>query len=173
MDSNNVLGEVLEKGQTVVQKTGKAASDSASNLAKTAAGQVAGDSNNQSGVDETNATVSDQQAVNDKAQTEELVKGLYAPSKPQNNQDSQTVNPQSEQEKQAELARVRQKLHDEVYYQPLVQGKKAQEERPAEKIEKEKKQELQNLQKKEAKKPPPIAVQRAQQTAEKFRGVSG
>jgi len=174
MDSNNVLSEVLEKGQSAVGKTGKAVVDSATGAAKAAVNQVAGDFGNQVGTNETNATVSDQQqTANDKAQTEELVKDLYAPSKSKNTQNPIPAEPQSKSEEQARLASVRQKLHDEVYYQPLIQGKKTQEERPAEKVEKEKKQELHDLQKKEAKKPAPIAVQRAQQTAEKFRGVSG
>ena len=174
MNSNDILGEAMEKGQSAVKKTGKVVADSAAGAVKTAVNQVVGDSN-QSGSNETNATVSDQQqVVSDKAQNDELVKELYAPSKPKNTQNPILAEPQSKPEEQAKLANVRQKLHDEVYYEPLIQGQKAkQEERPAEKVEKEKKQELVDLQKKEAKKPAPIAVQRAQQTAEKFRGVSG
>lgn len=170
MDKNGVLGELLEQGQSVVQKTGKAVADSATGVVKTAAGQVAGDSNIQA---KDNAVVPDQKVLSDKTQTDELVKELYAPSQPQNGQNLTPAEPQSKTEEQAKLASVRQKLHDEVYYEPLIQGSKSQEERPAEKVEREKKQEMQDLQKKEAKKPAPIAVQRAQQTAEKFRGVSG
>lgn len=156
----------MEKGQSAVKKTGKAAVDSAAATVKAATNQIAGDSAGNLGSNEAKA--------NDKTQTEELVKELYAPSKPQDSQNLPLAEPQSKTEEQTRLANVRQKLHDEVYYQPLIQGQKAkQEERPAEKVEKEKKQELVDLQKKEAKKPPPIAVQRAQQIAEKFRGVSG
>ncbi len=174
MNPNDILGEVMEKGQSIVQKTGKTAVNSVVGISKTVAGQATGGSDNQSGSNETNATVSDnQQVVSDKAQNDELVKELYAPSKSQNNQKARLAEPQSESEEQAKLASVRQKLHDEVYYLPLIHGKKNQEERPAEKVEKEKKQEIQDLQKKEAKKPIPLVVQRAQQTAEKFRGVSG
>lgn len=171
MDKNGVLGEVLEKGQSVVQKTGKAVADSASGAAKTAAGQIAGDSNGQA---KDMASVSDKQIASDRAENDKLVKELYAPSQPQNGQNLPSAEPQSKTEEQAKLANVRQKLHDEVYYEPLIHGQKAkQEERPAEKVEKEKKQEMADLQQKEAKKPAPIAVQRAQQSAEKFRGVSG
>jgi len=173
MNPNDVLGEVLEKGQSVVQKTGKAVADSASGALKTAAGQVAGDSGNQPGSNEASTAVSDQQATSDKFQNDEFVKELYAPSTSQNGQKVPSGEPQSQTEEQAKLAGVRQKLHDEVYYLPLIQGSKSQEERPAEKVEREKKQEMQDLQQKEAEKPAPIAVQRAQQTAEKFRGVSG
>ncbi len=147
MNPNDILGETIEKGQKTVKQTASAVSDAA----KIAVGQ----------------------AAEDKAQTEELVKDLYAPSKPKNAQNLTPAKPESKAEEQARLASVRQKLHDEVYYQPLINRQKPQEERPAEKVEKEKKQELMDLQKKEAKKPAPIAVQRAQQTAEKFRGVSG
>lgn len=169
MDKNGILGEVLEKGQSVVQKTGKAVVGSAAGAVKTTAGQIGGDSGGQT---KDNTVISDKQTANQKAETDELVKELYAPSKPQNNQNP-AAKPQSETEEQAKLAGVRQKLHDEVYYQPLIGRQKPQEERPAEKVEREKKQEMHDLQKKEAKKPPPIAVQRAQQSAEKFRGVSG
>jgi len=62
MDKNRVLGELLEQGQSVVQKTGKAVADSATGVVKTAAGQVAGDPNNQA---KDNVVVPDQKA-NDK-----------------------------------------------------------------------------------------------------------
>lgn len=165
MDTNNVLGEVLEKGQSTVQKTGKTVADSASNAVKSAVSQVAGQ-------DQKEQSVQDNvQKANDKAQVAEMVKDLYAPSNPNVKAPSKE---QSEAEKKARLANLRQKLHNEVYYEPLIAGQKAQEEeRPAEKVEREKVQEMQDLKKKEDKKPAPLAVQRAQQSAEKFRGVSG
>lgn len=169
MNPNDILGETIEKGQKTVKQVASATAGSVTGAVKTAVGQVAGDS--KSGKD--NVPSPDQQATSDKAQNDELVKELYAPSQPQNGQNLPSAEPQSKTEEQAKLASIRQKLHDEVYYEPLIQGSKSQEERPAEKVEREKKQEMQNLQKKEAKKPAPIAVQRAQQTAEKFRGVSG
>ena len=171
MDSNNLLGEALEKGQSAVQNTGKIVAGSAMGGVKAVAGQILGDSS-KSDTNEADAVVSDRQSSDDKAQTDELVKELYAPSKFKNNQNPADKE-QSEKDAQAELTAVRKKLHDEVYYQSLVNPPKPQEERPAEKVEKEKKQEMQDLQKKEAEKPAPIAVQRAQQSAEKFRGVAG
>ena len=164
MDKNGALGEILEKGQSAVQKSAKAAADSSSNLVKTAAGQIAGQNQGEQGIQD------DAQKVTDKAQADDLVKDLYAPSNPNVKAPSKE---QSEADKKAKLANLRQKLHDEVYYQPLIAGQKAQEERPAEKVEREKKQEMQDLRQKEDKKPKPLAVQRAQQSAEKFRGVSG
>ena len=76
-------------------------------------------------------------------------------------------------EEQKELIELRNQLHKEVYYDPLVNPVKKQEERPAEKVENEKKQEMMDLQKKEDKKPQPIAVVREQNKAEMFRGAAG
>jgi len=76
-------------------------------------------------------------------------------------------------EEQKKLIELRNQLHKEVYYDPLVNPVKKQEERPAEKIENEKKQEMMDLQEKEEKKPQPIAVVREQNKAEMFRGAAG
>jgi HD superfamily phosphohydrolase len=76
-------------------------------------------------------------------------------------------------EEQKKLIELRNQLHKEVYYDPLVNPVKKQEERPAEKVENEKKQEMMDLQKKEEKKPQPIAVVREQNKAEMFRGAAG
>jgi hypothetical protein len=76
-------------------------------------------------------------------------------------------------EEQKELIELRNQLHKEVYYDPLINPVKKQEERPAEKVENEKKQEMMDLQKKEEKKPQPIAVVREQNKAEMFRGAAG
>ena len=76
-------------------------------------------------------------------------------------------------EDQKKLIELRNQLHKENYYDPTFNPVKKQEERPAEKVEKEKKVEMQELQQKEAKKPPPLAVVREQNKAEMFRGASG
>ncbi len=76
-------------------------------------------------------------------------------------------------EEQKELMQLRQQLHKEVYYDPTFNPVKKQEERPAEKVEQEKKQEMMDLQEKEEKKPQPLAVTREQNKAEMFRGASG
>lgn len=80
-------------------------------------------------------------------------------------------------EEQKELIELRNKLHKEVYYDPTFNPVKnpsaGGEERPAEKVEQEKKQEMQELEQKEAKKPPPLAVVRERNKAEMFRGASG
>lgn len=76
-------------------------------------------------------------------------------------------------EEQKQLMELRNQLHKENYYDPTFNPVKKQEERPAEKVENEKKLEMQDLQQKNAEKPPPIAVQREQNKAEMFRGASG
>jgi hypothetical protein len=81
---------------------------------------------------------------------------------------------QEKLETQQKLEALRKQLHDEVYYEPLINPKKQEEEeRPAERVERQEKEEMQDLEQKEADKPPPIALQRAQTTTEMNRGVSG
>lgn len=76
-------------------------------------------------------------------------------------------------EEQKKLLELRQQLHKQVYYDPTFNPVKKQEERPAEKVENEKKKEMIDLQKKEEEKPQPLAVVREQNKAEMFRGASG
>ena len=79
-------------------------------------------------------------------------------------------------EEQKKLMELRNQLHKENYYDPTFNPKNPPaggEERPAEKVENEKKQETVDLQKKEEQKPPPLAVVREQNKAEAFRGAAG
>jgi len=76
-------------------------------------------------------------------------------------------------EDKMKLVGLRNQLHKEVYYDPTFNPPKKQEERPAEKVEKEKKQEMQELEQKNAEKPPPLAVVRERNKAEMFRGAAG
>lgn len=126
----------------VVEETGK--------FVKTAGEQITGTSSKTSEKDE----------------TKEFVKSLYG--------KSSTLQVKPDQKKaEDELAkkRLRQELHAQ-YYQRLVNPPKAPEEKPAEKVEREKKQEMVDLQQKEKKKPP-VLVQRAAQRVEKYPGASG
>jgi hypothetical protein len=76
-------------------------------------------------------------------------------------------------EEQKKLMELRGQLHNENYYDKIVNPVKEQEERPAEKVENEKKKEMQDLQEKKEKAPPPLAVVREQNKAEMFRGAAG
>ena len=76
-------------------------------------------------------------------------------------------------EEQKKLMELRSQLHKENYYDPTFNPPKKQEERPVEKVENEKKQEMMELEQKDAKKPPPLAVVRERNKAEMFRGAAG
>ncbi len=139
-----VPGEILEEGGSFV---------------KTAASQIAGGKNK---------PVADAAVANKKAE-EEIVKKMYEPSSPAP-APAQSQESLNEEKEKAEL---RQKLHDETYYNPTFNPPKKQEERPVEKVEREKQEEMQELQKKEEEKTPPLAVQRAANKTERFPGTSG
>ncbi len=175
MNKGGVLNaeEALESGISLAKKAGKSMSKVASDTAKAATSQV---------------------GISPQAQdqsTKDFVKDLYgAGKKSQQSGGNQASNPQAaspqnptnadlpkspeEQQKLAEVRTNLQKRHDEFYYEPLVNPKKDKpEERPAEKVEIEKQQEMVDLQKKEEKKPPPLSIQRAQTKTEKFPGGGG
>lgn len=75
-------------------------------------------------------------------------------------------------EELAQMQALRRELHGE-YYQKLTHPTQAAQESVVDKLEREdQEEELADLETNKEK-PPPIAVQRVQQSAEKFRGVSG
>lgn len=174
MNKGRVLNaeEALESGISLAKKAGKGVSKAVSDTAKAATSQVG---------------ISPQAADQS---TNDFVKDLYG-STDDSKKQSQTQTPQGagddhnnppktpeEAEKQAEekkkMLELRQKLHNEVYYDPLVNPRKDKpKERPAEKVEKEKQEEMIDLRKKEEKKPPPLAVQRGQRKTEQFPGGGG
>lgn len=165
MDKTGLLGEALERGQATVKKMGKGAVEATRGAVKAAGGQITGTDTG------TKDIVNSLYGVNDNKRT-----AVQSPA--QNQQTFQTgdagENPVEDLEKEKKLKELRTQLHQEVYYGPLINPKKPQEEeRPAEKVEKEKKQEMAELQKKEKEKPPPLAIQRTQQRVEKFPGRSG
>jgi hypothetical protein len=188
MDKMGIFGEMLEKGQQAVQKTVKAA-----------ASDVAGSVGNQLGVkseanpDTSGKTQAQTQNQNQTQtpptenvapqaastpETLEMVKEFYAPSDDTKNA---AKNPQQEQlEKQQKLVKLRQELHKETYYDPLIayETKKPQEEEEgaAERVEKLKKEEEQKkmqLEEKKVKETQDIATYKAQRAVEANRGVSG
>lgn len=164
MNKTGIIGEILETGGSLAKKSGKTIAKAAGDTAKAATAQVTGGDT----------------SVSDK----DIVKNLYGikDDKKTNSQQSFAQNPQQQAhpqdpiksiEDKQKLAEARRQLHNEVYYDPLINLKKPQEEeRPAEKVEKEKQEEMIDLQKKEKDKPPPL-VQRTQQRVEKYPGASG
>lgn len=180
MDKNSAFGELTEKGQQAASNTAqKAVSDVASSVA----GQLGFRNESASNTTQNTQQVQDQapaqvpsergsepQPLEDNELTKEMVEDFYAPSNPAQNLTSEQ---QEELDTKERLVTLRKELHDQIYYDPLVNPKKVDEERPAERVERQEKQEMQDLQQKDAEKPPPIAVQRAQTSTEMNRGVAG
>lgn len=157
--------EALESGIAMLKRAGKSAGSIASDTAKAA-------------VSQTGIPVANDQA------TQDFVKDLYAPGgkkqnsvnatqAPQGSSQDDTTGSQKSVQEQQDLQALRKKLHDEVYYHKLINPPRQAEERPAEKVEREKQQEMVDLQEREKEKPPPIAVIRAQNSTEQFRGSGG
>lgn len=154
-----MIGEILEEGGSIVGQTVKTIKQTPGDLKNAAKSQATLPTHHKKGAQNSN---------------EEIVKSLYEKS-------DQVGTPPQESDEAAELAKTRNELqakkqahqqqHDITYYNPTFNQPKPQEERPAEKVEREQQQEMQDLQQKEAEKPN-HAVKRAQ-NIEKFRGVSG
>lgn len=165
-DNNGIFGEILEQGASVVKQTVKQVAKTPSDLAKAGAKQVI--PLRQGSAGQADKVQSD---IEEKAKTKEFVKDLYKPGeKVQSGKKDASQKP--EETKEQKLAKLRQELHAN-YYQRLVNAPKPSEEKPAEKVEREKKEERWELEQKEKKKPPPLSVQRAAQKAEKYPGASG
>lgn len=166
MDPNSQIGELFEKGQNATQST-------VSDVANALKGQVLGDKkptpSSQNSTSQSQQPVSSESVQNSTDHTKEVVGDFYAPSE---NTLRQAQNSQSLQNDQANLVKIRQELqslHNEVYYKPLFayENKKQQEEeRPADKAEKQKMEDLKEEQEKRAKGDQDIAVQRAQKGVE-------
>lgn len=81
--------------------------------------------------------------------------------------DLNKLKTKEEEKKAQNLAITRQKLAQ------MMTSSKPLETRPAERIERQKQQEQQLIQAKQAQKPPPLSVQKGKGTKEKLLGVSG
>lgn len=164
--------EIVEQGGSVAKQVGQTVKKAPTDMAKAAVSQVAG---SQTPGDTPLDTKPDAVDVQD------FVKDLYGAKKPgsttPHSNPKTPVDPAKTQtaktpEEAAKLESLRRELHSD-YYQKLTHPQRSEELRPAEKIEEEKKKEMIELSEKEAKKPAPLAVTRAQNKAEQFRGVSG
>ena len=185
MDDTTILGSTLgQLGQTVKQ-TAKQVVKLPEEMARDAGGQLGVINQDKNGAQEDKPQSqwkSDEERI-------KFLKDLYG-SSDQNSTVKQnpseevvsSVKPSADakamadKEEQRKLMEFRNQLHKENYYDPTFNPKNPSaggEERPAEKVENEKKQEMQDLQKKEERKPPPLAVVREQNKAEMFRGAAG
>lgn len=189
MDDTTILGSALgQLGQTAKQ-TVKQVVKIPEEMAADLGGQVT-NSSKQNEAQAASAKGSGEPQWQSDEERVKFLKDLYGKSDPSassgqvkkdNLQASQNKQPgefekqiaDKSPEEQKELMQLRQELHKQVYYDPTFNPVKKQEERPAEKVENEKKKEMMDLQKKEDKKPQPLAVTREQNKAEMFRGASG
>lgn len=188
MNKGNIFGEiaseVLEQGGSVVGQTAKQIIKTPTDLAKTAGGQINPVQPPQENQIDPNKTSVGQNQTNADAKkiNEDVVKSLYEKSGNENiDQKTQEhlqkmaeEHPEKTPEELQEIEKLKQELHQTTYYQPLINPQK-QEERPAEKIEKEKRQEEEKKmdELKEEEKKEPLAVHQAERKTEIFRGVSG
>jgi len=177
MDKSGLFGELLEQGKSSVQDMGKSAVSQAGQTVKATVGQVA------PGVGDNNSSSQEGIGLNQRdphaqEQTREFVKDIYGiedPSQIPNQQQVEQQKQAKETEDKQKLQTLRAELHKNTYYDPLIEAIEKpnglQEERVVEKNEREdqeKKQEEMEEQEEEAEKAP-IAVHRAQRTAEMGR----
>jgi hypothetical protein len=185
MDPNSAFGELIEKGQNAAANTVQtAAKNTASDVVSTVKGQITGKNEVTAGKPQVQSQtqVSPQGPTPEPAQqvplengdfAKEMVSDFYSPS-PQTSQAA--LESQEQQQTDEKLVRVRQELfqqqHNEVYYNEIANAgaPKEPEERPADKVERQK---MEDLQQKEDKKAPLVAVRMAQTTTEINRGVGG
>lgn len=193
MDDTTILGGALNQlGQTVKQ-TVKQVSKLPNEMVRDAGEQIT-NSTNQNKAD--NKVSNDKQGWKSDEERVKFLKGLYGSPEPMpettaenSTQQVSKANSQNEKpsefqqqiadkspEEQKKIIELRNQLHKENYYDPTFSPKNLAsggEERPAEKVEAEKKKEMHDLQEKEVKKPPPLAVVRERNKAEMFRGAAG
>jgi hypothetical protein len=175
MNPNDVLGELIEKGQNA---TTNAVKTTVSDTANSVSGQIGikNETNtqaqnptqvaaNQAG----EQTLPNQQVKANNEFAKEMVEDFYAPSlevstgiKPKN---------QEEYETQQKLLKIRQDLHNEAYYNPLFAYEHKKEEKPAETVERQEQQKMQDLAQAEDKKLPPLDVRMKQIHVEAIPGA--
>src|SRR5258708_39308692 len=105
-----------------------------------------------------------------KEETQQLVEGIYKPAEAKS--PDEIVKNKAKDKAKLEKTREKLRAHQE-YFQKLVNPPKQKEEPVAEKVEREKMQDLQSEEERQAKKPPPLAVRMATQKTEKYPGASG
>lgn len=174
--ANSVLGGAFEMLQEEAKITGKSAVQQITGVSdpssQSSSGQAkkGGQGTNEKAVQAPAQQPLGAEQQNSEQQTKEFVKELYESEEPPITQDQAA---QKEMEDKQKMEALRQRLHSE-YYQQLTQRPKTQEEaeRPAEKVERQEMEDLQQKQE-EDKKKQPIAVTRAERSTEMFRGASG
>ena len=183
MDTPNIqLGELIEKSQTQATNAVKSA---VSDTTNSVSGQLGIKNNvnpsplsqnqNQTPQVSEQAQTSSQDAPESNEFTKEMVKDFYAPSvsTPQYALGEEE-RVQTEQKLQAVRQKLFQERHNEVYFNAVLNADapKQQEERPAERVERQQMEDLQ-LEKNKKQGELPIAVVRGQTHTEITPGVAG
>ncbi|HYM65469.1 MAG TPA: hypothetical protein VES68_03225, partial [Candidatus Sulfotelmatobacter sp.] len=153
MDTNNLVGELIEKGQSTAKTTISDTANSVSNqIGIKKEPNVSGQQQIQpQPAQGTEQIQNSRQNDSNSEFTKEMVEDFYSPSV-----STPQISSQQEEEAQTQrkLAEVRQKIyqerHNEVYFNAVLNAdaSKKQEERPAERVERQKMEDLQIEQKK-------------------------
>lgn len=177
------LGEAVETLGSAAGHTVKKAGQASSQVVQDIGSQIGMPTPAAQGTNETQSNTSAQNPTPVRTKdTEEMLKGIYNPTSPQvglNPLGEQGSPGQKTAQEQQDIATARKELnelreqHKETYYDPTFNRPEPQEERPAEKVEREEQEEMAEQQVQEKDEPPPLAVQRAKNTTERFRGASG
>jgi hypothetical protein len=190
MDKNGMIGELLEQGQQTVLNTTKQAVSDVANSLKGQLGlpdekntgnatSVQNNTQNNNQVQSDNIQQGEHAPANEKTDdelTREMVKDFYSPSI---KMEGVNVEHETDDQLQQKIEGLRKQLHDEVYYQPLINSKKdgqEAEEREAdrvERLEEEEKKKKWELEQKQAKASEDIATTRAKTAVESNRGAAG
>jgi len=197
MDKGGLFGEMLEKGQHTAANAVKSA---VSDVAGSVAGQIGvkneaspdtqRSSQNQGQTNAQNQNQKPTEASKVQAasteETKQFVKEFYAPSAelPEgfSGEAIQQAQQKDQLETQQKLANLRQELHKEGYYEPLIayETKKPEEQgegegaaKRVEKQEQEEEQKKMELEQKEAQEKQDIAKTRAQRKVEANPGIAG
>ncbi len=184
MNKPGILGDIGDELKNVGKQAVKTAVKIPAQVSKEIGEQLTGIETKQN---QAPANPNQQKALEDtkKQENKDLLKQLYGSSKTTPKKDNPAQNPQmakiadavaagkSPQEAQ-KIEQLRQTLHQQEYYQPLITRPKKQEEveRPKERVERLEMEELQQEQEKEKKKKP-LSVDRAERSVEANRGLQG
>jgi hypothetical protein len=168
----SLVDDSLSSAAQIAKQTAKQVVKAPAELGKEAFSQVAGSTNTQVEVN-----------PDAQKQTQDFVKGLYAPTDKSEPKKGENNSPEMDREfqkslegktpeEQQKLIQLRNQLHQQ-YYQQLTTREKTQEEveRPKERVERLEEQDLQK--KEEDKQKKPVLVDKSELAIEANRGVSG
>lgn len=177
------LGEAVETLGSAAGHTVKTAAQASGQVVQDIGSQIGMPTPAAQGTNETQSNTSAQNPTPVRTKdTEEMLKGIYNPTHPQaglnplgghESPDQKTAQEQHGIETARKELNELKEQHKETYYDPTFNRPEPQEERPLEKAEREEQEKMTELREQEKDETPPLAVQRAKNTTERFRGASG